>query len=110
MLLFRVVLLTYFLSFAFSNAYEKPSPPVLKCVWDEGDYLKNFETLMKKGPYNTEYCLFFFSCPSFAGDPYSQESLKLKKDYLLARDIIINYYKGKDFLEATLSLLAGFSP
>lgn len=60
------------------------------------------------GGIDIESCLA--SCPSFAGYPGTEESLALKKDYLQTQEKIINYYKGKDFLEATLSLLAGFRP
>jgi len=58
----------------------------------------------------TQYYLSRYSCPSFAGDSNSEESLTLKKEYLETRQRVINYYKDKDFLEATLSLLAGYRP
>ena len=57
-----------------------------------------------------EHCLVHYSCPTFAGDPHSAESVALKKDYLLTREKVLTYYKDKDFLEATLSLLAGYRP
>lgn len=58
----------------------------------------------------TDYYLSVFSCPSFAGDPNSVESLALKAEYTLTKQKVIEYYKGKNFLEATLSLLAGYYP
>jgi hypothetical protein len=58
----------------------------------------------------TDYYLSHYSCPSFAGDPDSAESLALKAEYRLARQKVMEYYKNKDFLEATLSLLAGHHP
>ena len=58
----------------------------------------------------TDYYLSLYSCPSFAGDPNSEESLALKTEYLLTKQKVMDYYKGKDFLEATLSLLAGYYP
>lgn len=59
---------------------------------------------------STDYYLSLYSCPSFAGDPNSAESLALKTDYLLTRQKVMDFYKDKDFLEATLSLLAGHVP
>lgn len=58
----------------------------------------------------TDYYLSLYSCPSFAGDPNSEESLALKTEYLLTKQKVMDYYKDKDFLEATLSLLAGYYP
>lgn len=49
-------------------------------------------------------------CPSFAGEPNSAESLALKAEYLTTKQKVLKYYKGKDFLEASLSLLAGYRP
>ena len=42
--------------------------------------------------------------PFFMGDPHSSESKELKKTYAATREKLIEYYEGKDFLEATLSL------
>jgi hypothetical protein len=58
----------------------------------------------------TDFYLSHCSCPSFAGDPNSEESLALKTEYLLTKQKVLDYYKNKDFLEATLSLLAGYYP
>jgi len=43
--------------------------------------------------------------PTFAVDPNSYETEQLRKTFLKVREQIIDYYQGKDFLEATLSLL-----
>ncbi|MFY7842507.1 MAG: hypothetical protein ACOVOR_00585 [Rhabdochlamydiaceae bacterium] len=42
--------------------------------------------------------------PVFVGYPDSEESKFLKDNYWDVREKIINYYQGKDFLEATLNL------
>ena len=81
-----------------------------KWVWDEKDEEIPGKIYTKLGGRNIEECLERESCPSFAGYPHSEESMALKKEYLLTQQKIIHYYKDKDFLEATLSLLAGFRP
>jgi len=75
----------------------------LGCVWGNGDKIR-------EGGMTLEECLALESLPSFAGNPNSEESLALKREYLLTQQKVINYFQGKDFLEATLSLLAGFRP
>lgn len=78
-------------------------------VWgNEDDYFGEEST---ESDINlTAYYLSHYSCPSFSGDPNSEESLALKTEYILIKQKILDYYKGKDFLEATLSLLAGHYP
>ncbi len=44
--------------------------------------------------------------PTFMADTNTEETKKLKSDYLDTREKILDYYKDKDFLEATLQLLA----
>lgn len=83
---------------------------LLECVWDETNDRTPGIINTRLSADDAEACLLLDSCPSFAGDPYSEESLMLKMDYLLTKEKVINYYKGKDFLEGTLSLLAGFRP
>lgn len=95
-------------SWEFLARSEKREP--LGWVWDEVSNQKQQGVRVRRGGANTEECLLLESCPSFAGNPHSEESLVLKKDYLLTQQQVINYYKNKDFLEATLSLLAGFRP
>lgn len=77
-------------------------------VWGEEDW--SFPEELPPGISLIEFYLTRCSCPSFAGDPNSKESLDLKADYLLTKQRVMNYYKDKDFLEATLSLLAGYRP
>jgi hypothetical protein len=79
------------------------------CVWEEVDN-SSVEESLESGISLTDYYLSLYSCPSFAGEPNSEESLKLKADYVSTKYKIMEYYKGKVFLEATLSLLAGHYP
>lgn len=77
------------------------------CVWD--NYA--FEEPLDENLSEIEYSLYHYSYPSFAGNPLSSESIHLKNEYLLTRRKILDYYSSKgDFLEATLSLLAGYKP
>lgn len=78
------------------------------CVWEEED--DSIEESLELNANLTDYYLFHYSCPSFAGDPNSSESLALKTEYTLTKQRIMKYYQNKDFLEATLSLLAGYNP
>ncbi|MCB1181762.1 MAG: hypothetical protein KDK55_07085 [Chlamydiia bacterium] len=78
------------------------------CVWEEED--DSIEESLELNVNLTDYYLSHYSCPSFAGDPNSAESLELKAEYTLTKQRIIEYYHDKDFLEATLSLLAGYHP
>ena len=93
-------------SWKFLEGIEKQEP--LGWVWEEMN--NPFQEEKPKGLTLTQYNLIYYSCPSFAGEINTEESLALKKNYLLTREKVINYYKGKDFLEATLSLLAGYRP
>lgn len=77
------------------------------CVWGEEN--PSIEESADEDISLTDYYLHHYSCPSFAGNPNSDESRALKEEYLLTQQKVIEYYKGKDFLEATLSLLAGHS-
>ncbi len=78
--------------------------------WVWGEENDPFPEELPPGITLTEFYLSHCSCPSFAGDSNSKESRVLKKNYLLTKQRVINYYKDKDFLEATLSLLAGHRP
>lgn len=95
-------------SWEFLRRAEKRDP--LGCVWDEVNDQRYGGIRTRLAATDLEGCLDLESCPSFAGNPNSEESLLLKRDYLLTKQKVINYYKDKDFLEATLSLLAGFRP
>jgi len=94
-------------SWQFLEGSEKREP--LGWVWSEMDYWGEQDRTSQYSSF-TEHNLSLYSCPSFAGDPNSEESLALKNDYLLTKQKVLNYYKDKDFLEATLSLLAGYRP
>lgn len=43
--------------------------------------------------------------PGFVGDPETDESKQLKSNYISAKNDLVRFYEGKNFLEATLSLL-----
>lgn len=89
-------------SWKFLEGCKKRTP--IGCVWEEEAFDEAPNSTL------TDYYLSLYSCPSFAGDPHSEESLALKTEYLLTRQRVLNYYKNRDFLEATLSLLAGHYP
>ena len=96
-------------SWEFLKRSEKNEP--FSCVWGEkNDSLLKGGIQIPSGIALMELYLSLYSCPSFSGDANSEESLALKKDYLLTKQKVISYYKDKDFLEATLSLLAGHRP
>jgi hypothetical protein len=44
--------------------------------------------------------------PTFMADINTEETKQLKLEYLQTREKILDFYKGKNFLEATLELLA----
>jgi len=79
------------------------------CVWGKVDNSSLEESIGSEVSL-TDYYLSLYSCPSFARDPNSEESLALKTEYLLTKQRVMDYYKDKDFLGATLSLLAGYCP
>lgn len=95
-------------SWEFLKGIERNEP--ISCIWDEKEDGSKPKCRTRLAAIDIEECLSIESIPSFAGIPDSEESLALKKDCLQTQQKIINYYKGKDFLEATLSLLAGFRP
>lgn len=94
-------------SWKFLEKSEQKEP--LGWVWSEAEYWSEQENTCEYSS-SAEHNLFLYSCPSFAGIPTSEESLALKNDYLKTKKKVLEYYKDKDFLEATLSLLAGFRP
>lgn len=67
--------------------------PPMEWVWSGEEIEQSFPTLEYKPP-------------SFAGNPNSAESIALKHKYLESRKRILHHYHDRDFLEATLSLLA----
>ena len=94
-------------SWKFLEKSKKREP--LGWVWNETEYWNNQEDTHQYSS-SIEYSLSNDSCPSFAGVSTSEESLALKNEYLKTKQKVLNYYKDKDFLEGTLSLLAGFRP
>lgn len=95
-------------SWQFLEGCENHKP--IDWVWGNEDSYFSEDRTLKPDINLAHYYLSLYSCPSFAGDPNSAESLALKKEYSLTKQKIISYYKDKDFLEATLSLLAGYRP
>ena len=51
-----------------------------------------------------KYQIEELALPGFVGDPDSSETILLKQRYLNARKRLLDYYKNKNFLEATLNL------
>lgn len=76
---------------------------ILKPVWDEAILEIESEKREKLGE-SLEVSLML---PSFMADSDSEETKHLRADFTQTKQKIIDYYQGKDFLEATLSLLIG---
>ena len=93
-------------SWKFLKSCKKRLP--MSCVCEEENF--SFPEELPPDITLTDFYLSHCSCPSFAGDPNSKESLELKRSYSLTKQRVLNFYKNKDFLEATLSLLAGYRP
>lgn len=87
-------------------AKKQPIP----CVWGETADMREGEIRVRFASSEIEEALATESIPSFGGIPDSEESIALKQNYLKTQQKVVEYYKGKDFLEATLSLLAGYRP
>jgi hypothetical protein len=79
----------------------------LKPLWGEEIY--DFFANRPDGVHLDDLSLVL-GYPCFLADPNSPETKELKKEFLEVREKILEYYQDKDFLEATLSLLAGHSP
>ncbi len=89
---------------ANSWAFYNRELDVLRPIWDENTFAIEFGKGEKLGGPLEESLML----PSFmVVDPDSEETKLLRKDFIQTRQKIIDYYKGKDFLEATLSLLMG---
>ncbi len=88
-------------------------PVVLKYPWE-----RDVEEFYMKQPYITWQYLGVHSdlisenlgYPGFVANPDSEETKQLKQKFLATRKKIIDYYAGKDFLEATLSILINGIP
>lgn len=76
----------------------------LESVWDSVDMDRMLDHWNRKkyfeywGPSDLFY-------PSFASDKKSEETKSLRHMYTQAREKILQYYEGKDFLETTFHLL-----
>ncbi len=66
--------------------------------------------LSKKDWTLTSWELSDLYYPCFMSKKNSEETIQLRQLYQKSREKFIRYYQGKDFVEATLSLLAGDSP
>lgn len=97
-------------SWLFLENCEKRKPPGWDWVWEDETEYQGKQEPRAQYQSSTECNLALYSCPSFSGIPTSEESRKLKASYLQTKRRVLTYYKDKDFLEATLSLLAGFRP
>lgn len=82
----------------------------IPCIWDTQDENRTKSIKVRVISSDVEEALSTESIPNFAGIPNSEESIALKQEYLKAQKKVVEYYKGKDFVEATLSLLAGYQP
>jgi|GEM_PF-6812244 hypothetical protein len=76
----------------------------LPLIWDREVIEKQAKKIWFKSLMFQSLTAEDIGIPSFVGDPFSEESLQLKQDYLLARKKIIQYYKNRNFLEASLNL------
>lgn len=94
---------------------EKGKTVPLKAIW--GEESEEHQFMMNRPDFAWYYfgicsekiedCI---SYPSFMVDPNTEETQNLKKLFHETRNKIIAYYKGKDFLEATLAILIEGSP
>jgi hypothetical protein len=76
---------------------------ILTPLWDE-EFLTNILAHWNEKPCCIPWDESHLFYPLFAADPTSDESIALRQQYLQAREHILEYYQGKDFVEATLSL------
>ena len=90
-------------AWAFFNNDHKKAP--LSSVWGEELMQEMLTKQNGKGifdPWDLDHLYF----PGFGADLSSDETIRLKRIYQETRNQIVRYYSGRDFLEATLSLLA----
>ncbi len=71
-------------------------------LWDQKtyDFLQN-----RPDKICLEDLSLVFGYPTFLAEPNTYETASLKKEFILTRNKILDYYKGQDFLEATFRLL-----
>ncbi len=91
------------------NGKETP----LTFIWDERVWGKEIDNIFKNRPYFSWAYLGIcpdnistvLGYPTFLVDQNSIETQRIQSEFMEVREKIINHYKGKEFLEATLELL-----
>jgi hypothetical protein len=78
---------------------------LLSSVWEDQLLDEMIEQQSQTTQAGTPWQLSDLYYPSFTADRDSSESAKLREHYQKTREKIVGYYEGKDFLEATLSLM-----
>jgi hypothetical protein len=94
-------------SWLFEERNQKKEVPLTR-VWDEKiyDFFRNRPTSIWTWlGLCSEDLSEVLGYPTFLANPNSLETKELKNKFLSARERILDYYKDKDFLETTLSLL-----
>jgi hypothetical protein len=77
---------------------------ILEPIWDEALMEQILEAWNKK-PFYEFWSLSHLFYPSFMANKGSEESIAFRNLYQETRKQIVQYYEGKDFVEATLTLL-----
>jgi hypothetical protein len=72
-------------------------------AWPEEESI-NLEKLIQKDLTFDPWDISDLFYPRFVCDPQSEETKQLKQTYRAEREKIIQYFEGKDIVEATLSL------
>lgn len=86
----------------FNGSHENETE--LSFLWDERLMNKMLDHWNKKPSYK-HWDLSHLFYPSCVAISDSEESVALRNLYIKAREKILQYYEGKDFVEATLSLM-----
>jgi hypothetical protein len=84
--------------------YSQGKNIVLEPIWDLAAMDQILDHWNRKS-YFEHWNLSDLFYPSFVSDKESEETRTLRDKYAKARETIVQYYEGKDFLEATFSLL-----
>ena len=89
----------------FHKYYEMDLPEwPMSSPWPDEEIV-NLEKLNQKDTSFQPWDLSDLFYPRFACDPQSEETKRLQQTYREERERIVEYYEGKDIVEATLSLL-----
>jgi hypothetical protein len=89
---------------AYFQERQSMYPTVNMAIWDDEIIMPILRKQANKFFSFSQYDIEDMLLPMFVGYPDSEESQALKKEYWDVRNKLINYYHGKDFLEATLNL------